>query len=42
MTSHPATDKLQSWLDGELDAAEAAELERHVATCAECAADVAT
>jgi hypothetical protein len=40
--THPESDQLQSWLDGELDAASAARLERHVATCAECAADLAS
>jgi hypothetical protein len=32
---------IHTWLDGELSAAEAAEAERHIAECAECAAAVA-
>jgi len=32
------TDKLSDYLDGELDAAEQAELEEHLSSCAECSA----
>ena len=31
--------RLEAYLDGELDSANASEVERHLATCAECAAD---
>ncbi len=40
MTDH-WTDRLSEYLDGELDAADRAALERHLASCAECAATLA-
>jgi anti-sigma factor RsiW len=35
-------ERIESWLDGELDAAERAAVDRHVETCAECAATAAS
>jgi hypothetical protein len=40
MTDH-WTDRLSEYLDGELEAADRAALERHLASCAECAATLA-
>ncbi len=34
--------KLIAWLDNELPAEEAAEVERHVAVCSECRSDAGT
>jgi hypothetical protein len=38
---HPAEGSIHAWLDGALDASEAAQVEAHVADCAACAARVA-
>jgi Predicted transmembrane transcriptional regulator (anti-sigma factor) len=38
---HPDEGTIHTWLDGELSAEDAAELEAHVADCAQCAAAVA-
>jgi hypothetical protein len=38
---HPAEGSIHAWLDGELEASEAAQLEAHVAACTACASRVA-
>lgn len=38
---HPDEGTVHAWLDGQLSAEAGAELERHIATCSECAAAVA-
>jgi anti-sigma factor RsiW len=41
MTSCDQNDRLQTYLDGELDTAAESHLRRHLVTCAECAAELA-
>lgn len=36
MSTHPATDRLSALLDGDLDLAERADIDAHLALCAEC------
>jgi hypothetical protein len=40
MSQHPAEERLNDWVDGLLEPAEAADVEAHVTACAECRASV--
>ena len=42
MNHCPENPNVQDWLDGELAPAEAARFEAHLATCAQCEAEVAS